>query len=128
MKNINKIKSLIKEECAGYVTGFVNNYCCNRDGVCLFFEDTDLPRCQYFEGWVLPLEEDLERQYRIERKMNAVIGRTAKPKVKCERCGELFDANSNRQKYCDKCRKATQREQARERQNKYRVNSAYITL
>lgn len=113
MKNINKIKSLIKEECAGYITGFVNNYCCNKDGVCLFFEDTDMPRCKYFEEGVLPLEEDLERQYRIERKLNAVIGKKAKPKVKCERCGTTFDANSNRQKYCDKCRKAIKREQAR---------------
>jgi len=46
--------------------------------------------------------------------------RKAKPKVKCERCGIAFDANSNRQKHCDKCRKIVRKEQARERQNKLR--------
>ena len=116
MKNINKIKSLIKTECDGYLSEqcSTNHYCCNRDGVCLFFEENiEMPRCKHFEDGVLPLKEDLERQYRIERKLNAVIGRTAKPKVKCERCGELFEANSNRQHYCEKCRKIVKKEQAR---------------
>ncbi|MDD4564243.1 MAG: hypothetical protein PHE79_01960 [Eubacteriales bacterium] len=124
MKNINRIKSLIKEECAGYVTGFVNNYCCNHDEACLYFGEGDMLRCKYFEEGVLPLEEDLERQYRQEHNMGAAVGRKAKPKVKCERCGELFDANSNRQHYCEKCQKIVRREQSRERQYRLRVNSA----
>ena len=123
MKNINKIKSLIKEECAGYVTGFVNNYCCNHDEVCLFFGEADMPRCKYFEEGVLPLEDELEKQYRQEHNMGVAIGRKAKPKIKCERCGTSFDANSNRHKLCEKCKKIVRREQARERQNKLRAKT-----
>jgi len=119
MKNINKVKSLIKNECAGYHTE--NNYCCTKDGTCVFFEDNkELPSCKYFEEGVLPLDEDLEREYRIERKMELPENRKAKSKVKCERCGEPFNANSNRQKLCERCRKIVRKEQARERQSKLR--------
>jgi len=127
LKNINKTKSLIKNECAGYLSDqcSINHYCCNKDGVCLFFEDnTEIPRCKYFEEGVLPLDEDLERQYRIERKMNIVMNIKAKTKVKCERCEESFEANSNRQHYCEKCRKIVKKEQARLSMEKKRNKSA----
>ena len=79
-----------------------------------------MPRCKYFENGVLPLEDGLERDYLEERNLSVLLNRKAKPKVKCEKCGTPFDANSNRQKLCEKCRKIVKREQARERQRKLR--------
>ncbi|MEA4987644.1 MAG: hypothetical protein VB095_06255 [Anaerovorax sp.] len=127
MKNINKIKALIKKECAGYFTEqcSIKNYCPSKDRACLFFEDNNgLPRCQYFEEGVLPLEEDLEKDYYEEREIHLISNRKAKPKVKCKRCGDVFDANSNRQLYCEKCKKIIKREQARVSMEKKRNKSA----
>jgi len=123
MKNINRTKSLIKKECAGYLSQqySIKNYCCSNDGVCIFYIDSKvLPNCKYFEEGVLPLNAALEIDYLREHNMELPINRKAKSKVKCEKCGESFDANSNRQKHCEKCRKIVKKEQARERQSKLR--------
>jgi len=116
VKNINKIKRLVKSDCAGYFaeSNTANNYCCSMDGVCIFFreEGEQLTSCRYFEEGVLPLDMELEHEYRQEHKMDTV-GRKAKPKVNCKRCNNSFEAGSNRQIYCEKCRKIVKREQAR---------------
>ena len=127
MKNINKIKNLVKNECAGYLTEqcSIKNYCPSKDRACLFFaENQELPRCKYFEEGVLPLDEELERDYLAERNMGMSVNRKAKPKVKCKRCGDVFDANSNRQLYCEKCKKKIKKEQARLSMEKKRNKSA----
>ena len=92
-------------------------------------------RCKYFEESVLPLEPELQAVYLAERKAEAGgyeltrehkkrIIEAAKPKVKCNRCGGIFDAESNRQKYCAKCRKAISREQTKKRVQKLRQVSS----
>lgn len=124
MKNINRIKKLIKNQCAGYFDkqSAIHNYCSSKDGSCVFFGDNEeLPACRYFEEGVLPLDTGLEFEYRQEHKMGISQNRQAKPKVKCERCETSFDANSNRQKCCEKCRKIIKREKDRNRQQKVRA-------
>jgi Zn finger protein HypA/HybF involved in hydrogenase expression len=44
----------------------------------------------------------------------------AKPYYSCQRCGEAFRANSNREKYCKKCKPVIKREQGRTRIQKFR--------
>lgn len=123
MKNINKIKRLIKSQCACYSPeqNSMHNYCCYKDGICMYFRDTEeLPRCKYFEEGVLPLDSDLESEYREERQINIMPISQARPKVKCESCGSIFEANSNRQKHCEKCMRIRNREQIRLRVKKTR--------
>ncbi|UZW12570.1 hypothetical protein OSC52_11960 [Clostridium pasteurianum] len=124
MKNINKLKRLIRKECSNHFTeqGSINHYCCMIDGVCLFFENEENKRCQYFEEGLLPLDGDLERVYYIEidvKPINAQ-GNKAKPRIKCKNCGKNVEANSNRQQYCHICKKNIKRKQARESMKKKR--------
>lgn len=129
MNNINKIKKLIKAECAGYFTEqySIHHYCCNMDGACLFFGDIENPDCKYFEKSILPLDIDLEHEYRKERKIDTLQIKQAKPRIKCERCKDIFSANSNRQKHCEKCSKIIKREQDKKRQQRRRDNSYSVT-
>lgn len=123
MKNINKLKRIIKKECANYFTGqnSINHYCCIVDGVCLFFGDEENERCNYFEEGVLPLDGDLEREYYSELNIDCEIkGDKPKPRIRCKRCGKHIEANSNRQRYCEKCKKIIKREQARASMKKKR--------
>ena len=123
MKNINRIKKLVKSDCAGYHAE--NNYCCSKDVACVFFGDNEKPpNCEYFKEGVLPLDADLEFEYRQERQMQVSENRQAKPIVKCQRCFKSFDANSNRQKCCEKCRKIVRKEKDRERQQRMRNKMA----
>jgi hypothetical protein len=123
MKNINRIKRLVKSDCAGYFTE--NNYCCSKDGVCVFFRDNEkFPCCRYFEEGVLPLDKDLGYEYRQERQMAVVHKTPVKTNVKCSRCKLYFKAGSNRQNYCEKCKKIVKREQARLSMQKKRNKSA----
>ena len=127
MKNINRIKKLIKSDCTGYHTE--NSFCCSKDGACVFFGDNEeLPSCKYFEEGVLPLDVDLEFEYRQERQMEVSENGQAKPKVKCQRCSKSFDANSNRQHFCESCKKINDREQARLRKKKSREKGYDVTI
>jgi|LSQX01.3.fsa_nt_gb hypothetical protein len=129
MKNINRIKRLIKNECACYFPhqGSINHYCCKADGTCLFFKGDDKTRCSYFETGVLPIDEKLEHEYRKEHELS-LRGITAKTKIKCQRCGEYITANSNRQQYCDKCRKINNREKAKHRMSRMRAKGYDVTI
>ncbi|MGF7184957.1 formylmethanofuran dehydrogenase subunit E [Desulfitispora alkaliphila] len=135
-----KLKKLIKSDCAGFNKTLNNktNFCIQVDDTCMFFvemadvQDTNdtqtgdnqnnLPKCKYFEEGVLPLLPDLERQYHEYHKSELSITTKHKPKVrkKCEKCDEPILATSNRQKYCEKCKKAIQREQQKERKQRQR--------
>lgn len=123
MKNINRIKKLIKSDCAGYHAE--NNYCCTKDEACVFFGDNEkLSSCIYFEEGILPLEVDLEFEYRQEHQMAVVHKIPVKTNSKCGRCNLYFEAASNRQNYCEKCKKIVKREQARLSMKKKRNKSA----
>ncbi|MDQ0497014.1 hypothetical protein [Paenibacillus brasilensis] len=119
MQNKNRFKRLVKNNCACYlgVKHGISNYCCLQDGPCVFFgQDDPLPHCTYFENGVLP---KLEREYKSERDVETKP-KTAKPRVNCTRCGGTFSANSNRQKYCEKCRGKARKENIRIRVRKFR--------
>lgn len=118
--NINKIKKLIKDQCASYNTQ--DNFCFQYDKTCLFFTDNE--RCKYFEESVLPIDSELEQKYWDKHDDVVRTTQKAKPKsrIKCQRCGAIFEANSNRQKYCDKCKKIIQREQSKNSMKKKRNN------
>lgn len=124
MKNINKLKRLIKKECSNHVIeqNSINHYCCMIDGVCLFFGKEGNERCQYFEEGVLPLDGDLERGYYIEIDVIPikVQGYKPKPRIRCKNCGKNIEANSNRQQYCERCMKNIKRKQARASMKKKR--------
>ena len=123
MKNSNRIKRLVKSDCAGYFSE--NNYCCSKDGICVFFEECEqLPNCKYFEVGVLPLNADLEYEYRQEHQMAVVHKIPVKTNSKCGRCNLYFEAASNRQNYCEKCKKIVKREQSRLSMQKKRNKSA----
>ena len=130
MKSINKIKRLVKNQCASYFPqqGAVNHYCCMVDWVCLFHRDIDKTRCKYFEQCVLPLDEDLEWEYRKEHELTGGICSQAKPKIKCKRCSEYIEAKSNRQQYCDGCKKINDREKSKLRMSKKRQKGYDVTI
>jgi len=122
MQNKNKIKRLVKDQCACYLGDKhgISNFCCWKDGSCVMFNQEDnLPSCRYFENGVLPTDEELERDYKLKRDMEDGA-KQAKPKVNCKRCGDTFSANSNRQHYCGKCRKRNQNEKSRIRMRQMR--------
>lgn len=126
MQNKNKIKQLIKNNCACYLGDKhgISNYCGLQDSSCaLFDQDNPIPSCRYFENGVLPTDQKLEREYKLERNMD-VESRIAKPKVKCKKCGTTFEANSNRQSYCEKCKKQNAKEKIKLRVRKLRQKEA----
>lgn len=126
MHHKNKIKQLVKNSCACYLGDKhgISNYCCLKDGSCVFFgQDDPLPCCRYFENGVLPTDEKLERVYKSERNVE-VEYKAAKPKVNCQKCGEIFSANSNRQKFCEKCRKKNHNEKSKLRMRLMRQKQA----
>lgn len=126
MSNKNKIKQLVRNNCASNLGDKhgISNYCCWKDGTCVFFgQDDPLPRCGYFENGVLPIDEKLEREYKSERNVEVEF-KAAKPKVNCRKCGTIFEANSNRQQYCEKCRKRNQNDKARLRMRQMRQKQA----
>lgn len=114
MNTISKVKALIKNECANY--NYDCDSCFQMDGTCRFFLDTEeKPRCKYFELGVLPTNVALQNQYRYERKLSY-----NSEMLKCERCGDYIDINSNSQKYCDSCKKVVKRKQTKDRVKKHR--------
>jgi hypothetical protein len=126
MQNKNKIKQLVKNNCASYLGDKhgISNYCCLRDGSCVFIgQENPIPRCSYFENGILPTDEKLEREYKLERNMD-VERQIAKPKVNCKKCGTTFEANSNRQSYCEKCQKQNAKEKIKLRVRKLRRKEA----
>jgi hypothetical protein len=111
---INKIKSLIKKECANY--NYDGDFCFPADYKCRFFDNgITLKRCKYFEKSVLPINASLECEYRKENNMML-----PNENLKRCRCGQFFYPTSNRQKYCDDCKKEIQKQQSLLRKQKQR--------
>ncbi len=120
-----EIIKLVKGECANYDRQFcnINHYCCGLDKTCLFFmEDESITRCGYLEKGVFSLDADLEREYHEYHSGNQEFTylKNVKPKIRCRRCGDHIEANSNRQRYCEGCRKYNEKEKARLRKQKSR--------
>jgi hypothetical protein len=130
MQNKNRFKRLVKNNCACYLGAKhgIQNYCCLQDGPCVFFSQNDaLPRCTYFEQGVLPIDEKLEREYTSERNVESEF-KTAQPRVNCSKCLATFSANSNRQKYCEKCRVKNANERSKLRMRQMRKSRLDVTL
>lgn len=99
-----------------------------KDDTCVFFKQEDnMPSCTYFKDAILPINEQLEYDYKVERNME-VEGKINKPKVKCKSCGNLFSANSNRQMYCEKCKQYNEKQKAKLRMRKMRKNEVDVTV
>ena len=77
------------------------------------FLGIDKVRCKYFEVGVLPLDEKLERMYYQEHGIFSNKSKPIKTNIKCKRCNTYFDVKSNRQLYCESCKKIVKREQAK---------------
>ncbi|QNV55678.1 hypothetical protein GMA19_00830 [Paenibacillus polymyxa E681] len=65
------------------------------------------------------MDEKLVQEYKSDRNVETEP-KTAKSRVSCRRCGGTFSANSNRQKYCEKCRGKARKENIRIRVRKFR--------
>jgi hypothetical protein len=68
-KEYKDIKFLIREECANYFSDNATHYCCSKDGKCIFFTNSEFPRCKWFEQSVLPIDKILQRSYAEDRKI-----------------------------------------------------------
>lgn len=132
-----KVKSLIDDACANFLKQHngIFDYCLLEPEPAKQCVAINGSRCRWLEEAVLPLNANLETLYHAELKAQAggyeltklqkslVVeeGRWAgKARVKCNRCGEIFPAGSNREKYCGKCRGIVRREQARQRMQNQR--------
>ncbi|WP_088032778.1 cysteine-rich VLP protein [Evansella clarkii] len=113
-----QIQKSVRDKCATYDRD--GDCFLQRDGcyTCVYFrDDTELPRCPYFENAVLPGSDSLHSRY-----WNAFGGGgTGKP---CERCGNMFET-TGRKKHCDDCRTQIQRDQARIRKQRQRAKEKH---
>jgi hypothetical protein len=116
------IKQIISKECANHFGSFGNinkNYCCLKNKVCVFFTAEKLPRCGYFEEGVLPLNPELQLEYRQQRKMKA----RNIPVASCKNCLGLFVRKSKNEKYCEGCKKIRKKDQDKLRMKDKRSKS-----
>ena len=116
----SRVKSLVAGECANHQNEAhgIRNFCWMREksnnGACVFFSNSEGPRCRYFEEAVLPLDKDLRAFFSREvLKLEMQNVRKRMIRKKCERCSETFMAKSNAQRFCPKCQKPGYRDKAR---------------
>lgn len=100
-------------------TNEVKNHCWMREksnrGICLFFSNSEGPKCRYFEEVVLPLDKDLKAIFSSEiLTMEIQDGRKRMIQKKCAHCLETFLAKGNAQRFCPRCQKAAYRDKARQ--------------
>jgi hypothetical protein len=132
------VQGLVKEECAYHESlnpnNKVSNYCYTGEmpeGECLYFmknpDNYYIIRCKYFEDCVLPMDSELEAVYyaKIEAENNnKTLSSKDIKKIKeenkvtktCEnvKCQKEFKPSSNRQKFCDKCKKEVVKKKQKE--------------
>lgn len=111
------VQRLIQKSCA---THYRNDQCLletsENDCTCVYFTENNR-RCSYFENSVLPGDKSLEFRYWAER------GQEINNGTICNRCNELFEKRSNRQKYCDSCRSIIRNQQQRKYNREYRFKT-----
>lgn len=134
-------RRLAVEECANHAReqNSIKDYCCREwtEGYRCVFMLADGGRCRYFEESVLGLKPDLEALYWADRQARAegheltslqaeivVQEVAASMAITCARCGQSFPARSNRQKYCDRCRKAVRNKQSQARMKRRRQKAS----
>ena len=115
---IRKIKKLAREECCNYFDGqcvYGHNraaihpkYAAIRDGAI---------GCDYFLECVLPLDPELNKAVWAELLRYEEVETPAWKN--CERCGQPYLPNSNRQKYCPECRPIQEKKRGRDKQRRY---------
>jgi hypothetical protein len=128
------IQGLTKEQCAYHENNYNGhlNFCLTGecpDNKCIYFYDSKddyyFIRCKYFEECVLPLDKQLEAIYyaKIEAEKNKKqltnkeieeIKIKNKVTIECLKCKKEFKPTSNRQKYCNKCKKDNQKDNQKE--------------
>lgn len=118
----SRLARLARNNCANYDGG---KCLIMPGGQCVLEIETDrLPAnvCPYFMQSVLPADSKLMGEY-LDYFPRDYPLKNDRPSLKpCERCGELFEKRSNAAKYCDHCRKLNERDKARARKQKQRIN------
>lgn len=143
-----QIQQLISKQCAGHFNTSITvnenkeheilNYCCHEwteDKSCIYFQiESEHQRCNYFEEYVLPLSQEIKIIYELQYIDNISLTKKQQREIKddliwankvrkkCEMCGEIFPAKSNRQKYCDNCSLIVRKDKERNRQTELRRN------
>lgn len=135
-----RLLQLAAELCANHQrrANGIADYCLLEwtDGHRCVFAIGEGSRCRYFEEGVLPLNPELQAVYMHDRTARAA-GDTVKPEMTrrvatavrsqteraCPKCGQAFTPASNRQRYCEPCRKAVRKEQIRERVRSLRATA-----
>lgn len=125
------IKSLIQNECANYfvdsggINKTIKNYCCLIDKTCIYYfneDDEQSPRCRYFEESVLPMNPELEYQYRQEKiidKKQELNGNN-NLQHKCINCQNTFTRKNKNEKYCEECKATLKKHHNKVNMRKYR--------
>lgn len=137
------VRRLVRGECANHYgeQNGVSDYCCLEPEAtrrkCIYVAGGVSERCGWFEKGVLPLNKRLEALYWADRKARAggyelgkaaaeaAVASVARERT-CTRCQREFMALSNRQKYCEACRRVVRREQVRRDVAKSRGKTAYM--
>ena len=103
-----KVNELIRCECCNYDSD--TKQCIALDCVCPQTITYSHIFCKWFKEAVLPSDKDLElsiKIYNTPHCEDTPIGNNIKT---CTVCGKKFESNSNRAKYCDRCRDIVRRE------------------
>jgi len=111
IKQANKIKELIKKECANYVGG---------DCIVL---DTNCPQmgciysvlCKYFINSVLPLDKDLYKELLPDAEETSGLYNKV-----CKYCNKQFTSDKKNEQYCPKCKDKVKKEKTKLRVQKHR--------
>jgi len=107
----NKIKELIKKQCANYI-----------DGQCILL-DTNCPQmgcmysvlCKYFINSVLPLDKELYKELLPDAEETSGLYNK-----QCKICNKQFTSDKKNEQYCDKCKDKVKKEKTKLRVQKHR--------
>ncbi|SKA94436.1 Cysteine-rich VLP [Caloramator quimbayensis] len=111
IKQANKIKELIKKECANY-----------DNGQCILLE-IDCPQmncmysvlCKYFINSILPLDKELYKQLLPDAEETKELYNKV-----CQSCNKQFTTDKKNGQYCPKCKDKIKKEKTRLRVQKHR--------
>ena len=104
IKQANKVKKLIKKECANYI-----------DGDCILL-DTTCPQmgcmysvlCKYFINSVLPLDKELYKELLPDAEETSGLYNK-----QCKICNKHFTSDKKNERYCDKCKDKVKKEKTK---------------
>ena len=113
IKQANKVKELIKKQCANYI-----------DGQCILL-DTNCPQmgcmysvlCKYFINSVLPLDKALHKALLPDAEETSGLYNKV-----CKYCNKQFTSDKKNEQYCNKCKKKARAERNKRYYEKNRTN------